>query len=176
MKNYILVLILLIAISCGILYICVQKTREPLDTFSSQCLKGCRPPKTITGNCRPVYKKNNAIIYSCPQECGTNNLSQKRDTCSYDEDCKSCKKTLMDSKGRPLIPRNKPGPPGQRPLPLAPPAPARSFRTGTPSSSRTNTRPTPFSWTNPKSPTLQYYMLGERCTQQSSSCFHSFTR
>jgi len=115
MDRYILSLVLLILIAAGILYIFSRKIKEPLDTLSNKCLKGCQPATVVTGNCQPYGKVNNKLIHSCPQECITENLNRLPYTCSYDGDCKFCKRSLLYSNGRPYYPNGNGGYPPNGP-------------------------------------------------------------
>ena len=117
MDRYILTLVLLILIAAGILYIISHKVKEPLDTLSNRCLKGCQPATVVTGNCELYGKVNNKLIHSCPQECLTENLNRLPYTCSYDGDCKFCKRSLLYSNGRPYYPNGTPSVPGSRGVP-----------------------------------------------------------
>ena len=119
-------LVLLIAIACGIFYICIQKTKEPLDTLSNQCPRGCVRATSITGNCKPYKKYKNQMTYSCPSECRTPNINQQPGICSYDRDCASCKTSLIYSNGQPhrpgrAVPASPSSLPNLSPSPSPPP-------------------------------------------------------
>ena len=119
-------LVLLIAIACGIFFICIQKTKEPLDTLSNQCPRGCVRATSITGKCKPYKKYKNQMIYACPSECRTPNINQQPGICSYDKDCASCKTSLIYSNGQPhrpgrAVPASPSSPPSLSPSPSPPP-------------------------------------------------------
>ena len=96
-------LVLIIAIACGIFYICIQKIKEPLDTLSNTCPRGCIRATSITDNCKPSKKYKNQTIYACPPECRNPNINQQPGVCSYDKDCASCKTSLIYSNGQPYL-------------------------------------------------------------------------
>lgn len=101
MSRVVLILILLICISSGILYIYTKKQKSSLEIFSNKCPQNCKPATQVTENCSQHSKKNDKIIYSCPQECRARNINNQLNSCTYDEDCSPCKGALMYSDGTP---------------------------------------------------------------------------
>ena len=133
MDRCILTLVLLILIASGTLYIITHK-KNTLEPFSSSCLRGCESATAITDKCRFLPQPNGKNIYSCPQECHALNIMRRRDTCSYDSDCKNCNKTTLYPNGRPTNPNGPPaGPPSRVPatnMVPSSPSPYYNFSTG----------------------------------------------